>query len=249
MSSTLLVDVGNSAIKWTWLENSASIGRVDTQFHREDEPSDVLDRCWSGMRKPASIWVASVIGPKWLYQFTLWTQKYWGIRPETVNSEPKAFGVESGYSDYRFLGVDRWLAIVAAYRNCADACCIVDCGTAATVDVVSAEGRHLGGYILPGVHSSRRALLEFTRIPRVGHVDVCSDLGDDTATAVELGGRLAIVGVIERAMNFIKVNSPAAKLFLAGSEAELLRQWMPQNTRWSPHLVLEGLAHYAARRL
>jgi len=226
---------------------SAVIGRVDSQIHRDQDFSQLLDKYWSEMRMPDAIWVASVADPAWSQQLSSWTQQFWGIRPFCVETEPAAFGVQSGYIDYRLLGVDRWLAIIAAYKKCADACCIVDCGTAATIDVVGAQGHHLGGYILPGVHSSRRALLEFTRIPRVKHVDVASDIGDNTATAVELGGRLAIAGVIKHAMNITRLNAPAAKLFLAGSEAELLRRWLPHDAQWTPHLVLEGLAHYAAR--
>ena len=235
MSNALLVDIGNSSIKWTWLAATAVVGKVNSQVHRDQDFSQLLDEHWSEMRTPDTIWVANVAGPAWPQHLSSWTRQFWGISPIYVETEPAAFGVQAGYVDYRLLGVDRWLAM------------IVDCGTAATIDVVGAHGQHLGGYILPGVDSSRRALLEFTRIPRVRHVDVASDIGDDTATAIELGGRLAIAGVIKHAMNIVEVKAPAANLFLAGSEADLLRRWLPPETRWTPHLVLEGLAHYAAQ--
>ncbi len=247
MTIALLVDIGNSAIKWTASEAPALIGPVNSRIHRDQDLLTLLDQHWSGMRKPDVIWVASVAGCVGLQHLSSWTRRSWGIDPVTVSSEPLAFGVQSGYVDYRLLGVDRWLAMIAAFQRCARACCVVDCGTAATVDVVNAQGVHLGGYILPGVHSSRRALLEFTKIPRIKHTGTTSDIGVDTATAVELGGRLAVVGVIKHAMNVVRGNDPSAGLFVAGSEAGLLRQWLPQETQWAPHLVLEGLAHYAKR--
>ena len=62
-----------------------------------------------------------------------------------------ACGLRNGYRDPAQLGVDRWLAMCAAWQQFPGSLCVVDAGTAVTIDVVAADGAHSGGLILPGV--------------------------------------------------------------------------------------------------
>lgn len=101
-------------------------------------------------------------------------------------------GVVNGYRDQQRLGLDRWLAVVAAYDMCGGACLVIDLGTAITVDLVSHDGVHLGGYIAPGVALLRGRLLAHTRGIQyeAGEVALAlSDLspGRSTAEAVDRG--------------------------------------------------------------
>ena len=70
--------------------------------------------------------------------------------------------VRNGYEDIAQLGVDRWAAIVGAYTHFGSAVCIVDAGTAVTVDLVRDGGRHLGGLIVPGLQLMRSSLEQDT---------------------------------------------------------------------------------------
>ena len=74
-------------------------------------------------------------------------------------------GVTNQYADLQSLGVDRWLAMLAAFRQGGGgACVVVDGGSALTVDVVDGAGLHRGGYIVPGQSMMRDSLVSNTRI-------------------------------------------------------------------------------------
>ena len=68
----------------------------------------------------------------------------------------------SGYRDPERLGVDRWLALIAARERSKQPTVIVDAGSACTIDLLDSEGRHLGGYILPGLTAMGEALVRGT---------------------------------------------------------------------------------------
>ena len=74
----------------------------------------------------------------------------------------EALGVTNGYHEPGRLGVDRWMGVLAGYQL-AGASCTVDCGSAITVDFVLPGGRHLGGYILPGLRLMKESLKLGTR--------------------------------------------------------------------------------------
>ncbi|MBE0487358.1 type III pantothenate kinase [Marinobacter sp.] len=80
-------------------------------------------------------------------------------------AEPERAGLLNSYQDVTRMGADRWHAMVAGWLDHGDSFAVVDAGSAVTVDYVSADGRHLGGYILPGLQMMRRSLkLEAARI-------------------------------------------------------------------------------------
>src|SRR5690606_23962856 len=81
-----------------------------------------------------------------------------GVSPGFARAEALLAGVVNGYESPLDLGADRWLAVVAAYSRLAKSCVVVDAGSAITVDLVSDQGRHLGGYIAPGLQLMRRSL-------------------------------------------------------------------------------------------
>jgi type III pantothenate kinase len=110
---------------------------------------------------------------------------------------------------------------------------------------MDASGQHLGGFILPGVSLSRRALLESTQIPRVEDVQTEDGFGLDTAGAVAIGWRRAIAGVIDFTIAQLNRANDTPALLITGSEAAQLRPVLTRPFTEVPHLVLEGLARYA----
>src|SRR5690606_18957451 len=74
-----------------------------------------------------------------------------GVKVSVAAPAQQLGGVVNGYSDFSRLGMDRWLAMVGAFDLCGCACVVLDLGTATTVDLVSGEGVHIGGYITPGL--------------------------------------------------------------------------------------------------
>src|SRR5690606_2659551 len=88
------------------------------------------------------------------------TMEAWSVPIEAVSARPEGFGVINAYAAPERLGADRWLALIAARRIEPGAVCVVDCGTAITIDVMHADGVHLGGLIMPGLGFTRRMLVE-----------------------------------------------------------------------------------------
>lgn len=246
MCDPFLIDIGNTAIKWA---RSSSAGRLaDTGYHKHDAvfSDETLDHLWGALPHPSSVWFASVADSALSDRLVGWVRVRWRLEPRQIFTETAAFGVVNSYRNAQQLGVDRWLALIAARARHKGACCVADLGTAATVDLLDVDGKHLGGLILPGVGMSRRALLEYTRIPWVGDIAMPTlPFGKDTAAAVALGGRYALAGVIERAATFLSAQCERPEVFVLGSEADAVMPFLDCAITKVPHLVLEGIGRYA----
>jgi type III pantothenate kinase len=159
-----------------------------------------------------------------------------------------ARGIRNGYEDPERLGVDRWLAIIAGYTLSGGApCCIVDCGSAITIDYVSKGGSHEGGVIAPGLLLMKRALLQDTsEITIQGDADQSAQLvplGRNTETAVDSGLKFMEAGLIEIALQRYAVKfGEDAELILTGGDAETVNGLIGFESRIIPDLVLDGLA-------
>lgn len=245
MALQLLIDLGNTALKWAVLRD-AQLGAVAYRPHAGQDAARLFDALWTTQPPPAAVYLASVAPTELRQQLLDWLARRWQLTPTLLHSEGSAFGLSNGYRDPAQLGVDRWLAMVGAWTRRPGPWCVVDCGTAATVDAIDAAGQHRGGFILPGIAMARRALLQHTAIPRVEDVADAVAFGTDTAAAVALGGRLAIVGAIEHAVRTLAQGGAQPGLLLTGSEAEQLAPHLQLPYGLAPDLVFEGMARYAA---
>lgn len=156
-------------------------------------------------------------------------------------------GVTNGYEDYARLGLDRWLALLGAYHLGQRACLVIDLGTAVTADLVAADGRHLGGFICPGLPLMRDQLSTHTRRIRYdrGAADAAlSSLepGRSTAEAVERGCLLMLRGFVRAQYDEALARFPeGVEIFLTGGDVELVRDLVP-GAQVIPDLVFVGLA-------
>lgn len=150
----------------------------------------------------------------------------------------------TAYAEPGRLGVDRWLAVLAAADESSPAI-VVDAGTAFTVDALSAAGRHLGGYILPGLALQRDVLASRTAQVRFPEAD-WSDAGwgGSTAACVCHGSLLSLAALVEAAAARLQAEAGVRpRVLLTGGDAAHFRPLLPQ-AELHPHLVLEGLAAY-----
>lgn len=156
-------------------------------------------------------------------------------------------GVRNGYSDFARLGLDRWLALVGAYRLSGGACLVLDLGTAVTSDFVAPDGEHLGGYICPGVPLMRNQLRTHTRRIRYDDAAAAEALhslqpGRSTAEAVERGCSLMLRGFVLTQLELARERwGEDFHLYLTGGDAPLVREMLPQ-ARLVSDLVFLGLA-------
>lgn len=167
----------------------------------------------------------------------------YGVPPEFARTTPELAGVTCGYDEPARLGVDRWLALVAAWNAVRRAVAVVDLGTAATLDFATADGRHQGGYIVPGLGLMAAALARETAGVRVAG-DLAPDLapGRNTAQAVRRGSTAMLLDFIEASVGrFADAGADSPEVFLTGGDAELLAERLPFALRVEPDLVLDGL--------
>jgi type III pantothenate kinase len=149
------------------------------------------------------------------------------------------------------LGVDRWLAMLAARAETRGPVCVIQAGTAVTFDAVDAAGRHLGGLIIPGLRLMAEALERNTgRIgPTAGdiaHARGLGMLGVSTDEGVGKGALLAIAAALDRAVAAVGAALGVAPTVLStGGDAERLEAWLETPVRFSADLVLAGLAYVA----
>jgi type III pantothenate kinase len=230
----LLLDVGNTRVKWAWLEylEIAPSGAV---------AHDATHRSWQGEieadgHQPSRIVVANVAGPAFAAALTLWSRDHYAVEPEFVLARDRLLGVENGYLRPTALGVDRWLALIAAWRSAPRATLVVNSGTALTVDTIDGSGRHRGGLIVPGVQ-----MLAESRAPWATGAEL------QPGRALEGLPRdpvpLTLAALADRAYAaFAAAAGSAPRLILTGGDAELLEPHLSQPAELVPDLVLTGLA-------
>jgi type III pantothenate kinase len=229
----LQLDVGNSAIKWRLRDGRAELDRGT--ISREAGP-----RLPDLRQVPRAVWVASVAGSVYEEALRDAVDKRWGVSAWFARAEARACGVTNSYASPDRMGVDRWLAMIAAWERVGAAVCVVDAGSALTIDFLDGGGRHRGGYILPGLAMMERALLEGTDRVRFGDAprDALSP-GDSTETAVLNGLQLGQVGAVELALS--RYGEGDALVFTGGNGAVTMRL-LGRGGDFVEDLVLDGLA-------
>ncbi len=237
----LLVDSGNSRLKWALMEAGMSGPVRSVPGGRELTPAR-LDEAWAALPVPDSVWIANVAGDEAAACLRAWIHRRWRQEARFVRSQAQAHGVRNGYRDPARLGVDRWLALVAARHRHPLPACVVDCGTALTLDVLDADGRHHGGLICPGRALMRRSLVQGTAQVEAAEVRTDAVLGDHTATAVALGVAAALSGLLETTLARLQRRWPGLQVLLTGGDAVWLARNLSRPARLAPDLVLQGLA-------
>ncbi|MDE2150125.1 MAG: type III pantothenate kinase [Gammaproteobacteria bacterium] len=234
---TLLLDVGNTRLKWaSWSEDRLQPGGAQTHAGAPDEGLEALPA------PAASVWVCDVLGGRARERLAAAIARRWGCAAHFAVAQAQWKGLRNGYPEPERLGADRWLAMIAARARSAQELCVVGAGTALTVDLVDAEGSHLGGVIAPGLSAMRAAVLGATRFEHRVAVEPRGWLGGDTEQAVALGALHAAVGLVERLLR----RYPTTTGFVHGGDAARLLPHLGDGWHHAPDLVLEGLALEAA---
>jgi type III pantothenate kinase len=239
----LLVDLGNSRLKWaSWMPGTPVEGSAAPW--RGLDMHAVLDRVWDTLPRPDRVLAVSVAAADVSAVLATWCRARWGIVVEVVTSQPVGHGVRNGYRDPSRLGTDRWAALIGARRRCDSPCCVIDCGTAITLDAMDGRGEHQGGVIVPGLALMGSAVLHGTaRVTGVAEYTTLDVLARDTSAAVAAGALHAVVGGVERVVGAMseRLGDPLVRL-LTGGDAPVVAPLLGPGYRMVPTLVLEGLA-------
>ena len=224
-SRVLDIDMGNTRTKWRFGDATGHL------------PSPQLPQLDS---KPARVRVATVLRNRDAVAQTVGER--FGLEAEFASTSTTLAGVRCGYRDPARLGVDRWLALVAAWHRTDGAVAVIGAGTAATVDFVDADGRHEGGHIAPGLGLLRSALSHTADVRPAYTAEAVVVPGNDTEGAVSSGTFVMLLGFVEAAVGaFAKRSGTPLDVVLTGGDAELLAAHLTMPARHEPHLVLDGL--------
>lgn len=237
----LVIDIGNSRIKWALFENTDITG--SGAFHNDDSSDARWRRLFETSAGLEAVIIGSV-GPTALRQHVEDAVRTGpNIALRIVKSSERAFGVTNGYDCPERLGVDRWAAIVGAWTEYEGGVCIVDCGSAVTIDAVETDGRHIGGQILPGLRLMQNALGQGTAaVKEGGPIDRGAAWGTATEACVAAGVNGAVMGAIELAYrDLVQIWGKGPRLLLTGGDAVHVAQRLRVPVTVDPHLVLKGL--------
>jgi type III pantothenate kinase len=240
----LFIDIGNTRLKWVIAH--AGVWRPEAVVHRSADLSALLDATFGNKQAPESVWVCCVAGENVRKALTQWTEARWGRSPIFVQSKAALLDIRNGYQQPETLGADRWMALLAARKLVGGALCVVDCGTAVTVDALSADGEFLGGAILPGLGLMRVALPRGTAGLSVTGGSEATCQARNTADAIAAGTLFGVCGAIERIVaEHRAVLGADAKVLLTGGDAERVQAHLKLAVSRVPDLVLRGIARVA----
>lgn len=237
----LLIDVGNTRIKWRCLEQGELFGGGHYVHHSNLSP-EWLHQNWDSIETPMAVWGVNVAGFGIAEQIRLWSLSRWGLEANFVSASKHLGNVMNGYSEPEKLGADRWAALLGADRIIQGSCCIADCGSAVTVDCMNASHEHIGGLILPGLMMMPQCVSDNTAqvMFKVGET---AWLGRDTASCLTSGATQSIVGALQRMAELMeqRFSSPVTRIITGGDAPQLL-PWLSVEWIYEPDLIFIGLA-------
>lgn len=214
----LTLDVGNSQIHGGVFAGE----ELKLQFRKTTQPVGSSDEFGVFLRTvlrendidPAAVErvaICSVVPPV-AYPLRAACVKYFNCEPFVLQAGVKT-GLKIKYRNPAEVGADRVAcAIAAAHAHPGKDVLVVDCGTATTVEVITATGDYLGGAILPGIGISAEMLSSRTaKLPRVEIARPDAALGRTSAESIQSGLYHGHVGAIRNVVSALVVEAFAGK--------------------------------------
>jgi type III pantothenate kinase len=232
----LLFDAGNTRIKWALHDGHAyvSLGAIETA------KADGLEHALAGTPGAARALASNVAGTG-VKEAIERACKAKGSTVAFITSRPDQLGVTSGYRDPSQLGTDRWAALIAAHRAGPGHKLVANAGTALTIDALAADGRFLGGMIVPGPALMRRCLDRGTAGLSLTQ-GAFADFPANTPDAITTGAIQACAGAIERMRDAMAgAGCPPSQIVLSGGAAPEIAGHLPIAATIRENLVLDGL--------
>ena len=268
----LLLDLGNSRCKYLLSDalpvvvaqgsEEYELGSWDNQSFNQGFWEKQLQRFQS--KKLSKVFVSSVAGKERKEWLEAICQQVLGLTPIFAESteayvSEKLGQLRNSYDNPVALGVDRWLAMIAAFEQSESEFMVIDAGTAITTDWVSKDGQHQGGHIVAGGRMLQQSLLGGTggiawSASHDGELKGES-FGVNTSAAVALGAETMIKGYWGQLMKDLadQAETKAVKLFVTGGDGDFIvtclqeamkERQLEYSVSYQPHLVLEGLSYW-----
>ena len=237
----VLVDIGNSRCKYVFcVEGQLSpIQWLDNN----DISADWLSINWQNVSR---CMISNVRASALSEMLELWCKSN-QVEFTNITTEAEKNGVSIAYQEPRSLGVDRWLALLAAAKLFKQKnILIVDAGTATTIDLLTATGQHIGGWVFPGISAMHESLQLNT-----AHVQVSATpikqlaLGTSTVDCVNNALWAGTIGLIEQAQDHAQLKHIYIdNIIVTGGNGEKLTDLMTTEAVYVPSLIFYGLQQY-----
>lgn len=249
MSDTraLLFDVGNTRLKWGLLDKGC-IHRTGSATHSNIHESGFSALMTRLPRDVDKVFASNVAGASFATRLSGVIGIHCHCDIRFVHCQKMAFGLTNAYKQPRRMGVDRWVAMIGARSEFSGNLCVVDAGTAVTIDAIDKNGNHLGGQIIPGLALMSNALRSkahdispVMRTPRASPAGMGA-FANSTDGAMLSGAVNAICGAIDRAERVLRSEGYRSKIVLTGGDASRILKQLGDNVLHRPNLVLQGLA-------
>jgi type III pantothenate kinase len=246
--SVLLIDIGNTRIKWARFDGQR-LGSLHAAVHSGWSTEDYAQRVIGSARGLERIVVVSVAGDEVNRRIRLAARRAQAPIPDLVRSRRRGGGVTVGYLEPWRLGVDRFVAAIGAHRLARGrAVVVVGVGTAMTIDLIDGGGHHRGGAIIPAPTLMVDTLLKNTvgirRRAQGGARGGSCLFGRSTRAALAQGSRYAAAALIDRAVAEARalLGGRAPLAMLTGGGAPSVAPLVRSHCVSIPELVLQGLA-------
>jgi type III pantothenate kinase len=234
----LLIDMGNTRLKWAVgnnLDIVSGLPIANAEINRA-----ALIQLWQDITPLDQLAISCVSNSQLFDVVISVASELWpGITLIQAKSEAQRFGISNAYQEPEKLGVDRWLSMIAGFQLYSKALCIVDCGTAITVDVIDNSGQHLGGLISPGLQLMKEALAKGTENLQLSETTFPFGLATNTDAAIYNGTLSAACGLIEWVL---KTQPDTTQILLTGGDAKVIAAHLSRPAIINTDLVLRGLA-------
>jgi type III pantothenate kinase len=244
----LLLDAGNTRLKWRLSDGRRLLdggnvpigeGAFDAQLHAAFRKHITIER----------VIATNVAGDVVGSAIEVLASDSFGCTVEVLLPSGEFRGLKNGYTNPASLGADRWAAMIGARELVSGAICIVDCGTAITLDWIDASGVHLGGMIIPGRRLMTECLIASThqiRVPDSSEVLEGRLLGTDTASCVAAGTFGCVAGMVERTVQNVG-NGAEVTCLIAGGDAVAFGAHLTIPHRLVDDLTFHGMLAFANR--
>lgn len=241
---SLLIDSGNTRCKFARMLTDGTLSPVLAIAH--DTPDFVarLEEWLGNSTGGTSCYLASVANAEVTKKIEVAVASA-GFQVTRVKAQAEALGLRIAYPVPEQMGVDRFLALLAAHQK-KQSLLLVSAGSALTVDLLESGGLHRGGMI-----TATEIIIQAAIENRFANFRSlwgnASGFSDNTADALASGARYMVLGMIEKSWREAsqRLNDPDLGLLITGGDAEALLPHLPDNTVYQPALVLEGLALWA----
>ena len=249
----LVIDVGNTRLKWALLDGAqpgASVLAQGAEFLENIEK--LADGPWARLPEPQSM-LGCIVAGEAVKRRVEEQLEIWNLDPKWVVSSAAEAGLVNGYDHPTRLGADRWIAMIGAWhrvlrQGAARPLVVVMVGTAVTVEAIDAEGRFLGGLILPGHDIMLRALESGTAGLHVPTGEV-REFPTNTSDALTSGGTYAIAGAVERMVQHVRRHCQAEPAcVMTGGAGWKMAPSMSVQFELVESLIFDGLLEIARSR-